>query len=417
MMATATYPRRNRADSLTWVRNLLREELASYPGRRALVTRMVLAATLDMVINMTFQIPFGAYGALYTLTLSREHPQVTLQAAKTLVASFSFGIVYTLVGAIIFSGDPVLRLLWVLLTLFLVFFGLKVVSNYTAAARFGYLLAITIPIWDQPITAEQKIVRTLWAVGAVFIASAITVVTEFIFARIRPVDAVTSALVERLRWIASLLRSLSRQSQETESENQVARLAILGTSRMRQDLLRCNDSSEVKQQIGATIAMVGRLIDLAANLAQFRTEMSSADPHRLESLATRIETLSDDLIRKEIPDHPSAAVEAAAAANVPILGEMESTVSLISQFLAGFASPTGYLPPPERQQPAKQLLVPDALSNPAYLRFAIRGGLAASLCYLIYNLIAWKGISTAVTPCLLTALTTLRARRQHQNPT
>ncbi len=307
-----------------------------------------------------------------------------------------------------------LRLLWVLLTLFLIFFGLKVVSNYTAAARFGYLLAITIPIWDQPITAEQKVVRTLWAVGAVSIASAITVVTEFIFARIQPVDALTSALVERLRWIACLLRSLSRQSQETESESQVARFAILGTSRMRQDLLRSSDSSEVKQQMGATIAMVGRLIDLAANLAQFRTEMSSADAHRLECLATRIETLSNDLIRKEIPDHPSAAVEAVAAAKVPILGEMERTVSLISEVLAGFASPTGYLPPPERQQPAKQLLVRDAFSNPDYLRFAIRGGLAASLCYLIYNLIAWKGISTAVTTCILTALTTIGASRQKQ---
>jgi multidrug resistance protein MdtO len=414
MMATAAYQRWNRADSLTWVRNLLREELAPYPGRYTLVARMLFAATLDMVINMTFQVPFGNYGAVYTLTLSRENPQVTLQAAKTLTVSFSFAAVYTLVGAIFFSGDPVLRLLWVFLTLFLIFFGLKVVSNYTAAASFGFLLAATIPIWDQPITAEQKVVQTLWAVASVSIASAITVLVEFIYARTQPVDAVTSALVERLRWTVSLLRSLSRQTQETESENQVVRLAILGTSRMRQDLLRSSDSSEVKQQIGATIAMVGRLIDLAANLAQFRTEMSSADLRRLESLATRIESLSSDLNRKEIPDHPSAAVEAAAVANIPILGEMERNVSLISEVLAGFASPTSYLPSPQRQHQAKQLLVPDAFSNPDYLRFAIRGGLAASLCYLLYNLIAWQGISTAVTTCVMTALTTIGASRQKQ---
>ena len=48
------------------------------------------------------------------------------------------------------------------------------------------------------------------------------------------------------------------------------------------------------------------------------------------------------------------------------------------------------------------------------MRFGIRGGLAASLCYLTYNLIAWPGISTAVATCLLTALTTVGGSRQKQ---
>jgi multidrug resistance protein MdtO len=65
-----------------------------------------------------------------------------------------------------------------------------------------------------------------------------------------------------------------------------------------------------------------------------------------------------------------------------------------------------------RDQTPSPFFVPDAFSNPAYVRFGIRGGLAASFCYLIYNLVAWQGISTAVTTCLLTALTTIGASRQ-----
>lgn len=206
-MATVAYSKSYLPDSLVWVRNLLREELTPYPGRSALVARMVFAASLVMVINMTFQVPFGAYGALYAFTLSREHPQVTLKAAKTIIVSFCFAALYALVGAILFSGDPTLRLLWALFTLFLIFFGLKVVSNYTAAARFGYLLVITIPVWDRQITGEQKVVETLWAVGAISFASAITVVIELIYARLQPTDTVTLALVERLRYVSAFLRS------------------------------------------------------------------------------------------------------------------------------------------------------------------------------------------------------------------
>jgi multidrug resistance protein MdtO len=45
----------------------LKEELIPYPGRAALVGRMVLAATLTMLITLTFRLPYGAYGAIYAL--------------------------------------------------------------------------------------------------------------------------------------------------------------------------------------------------------------------------------------------------------------------------------------------------------------------------------------------------------------
>jgi multidrug resistance protein MdtO len=44
----------------------------------------------------------------------------------------------------------------------------------------------------------------------------------------------------------------------------------------------------------------------------------------------------------------------------------------------------------------------------------MKGCLAASLCYIIYNVIDWPGISTAVTTCLVTALSTIGPSRQKQ---
>lgn len=59
-------------------------------------------------------------------------------------------------------------------------------------------------------------------------------------------------------------------------------------------------------------------------------------------------------------------------------------------------------------------LVRGALSNPEHLKFALRGTLAASLSYFIFNSLFWPGISTAVTTCLLTALSTVGASHQKQ---
>jgi multidrug resistance protein MdtO len=48
------------------------------------------------------------------------------------------------------------------------------------------------------------------------------------------------------------------------------------------------------------------------------------------------------------------------------------------------------------------------------MQFALKGCLAASLCYVVYNAVAWPGINTAVTTCLLTALSTIGSSRQKQ---
>ena len=413
MMATLASTISPLPNSLAWLRDLLREELAPYPGRGALVARMVFAASIVMVINMTFQIPYGAYGAIYALILSREDPDATLRATKTMIVSFSFAAVYALVGAVFFSGEPTLRLLWVLATLFLVFFALKAVSDSAAAFRFGYLLIITIPLWDRRISAEQKVVQTLWAVGAVSFATIITTIVEFVYARLRPVNSLTTALIERLQSTASLLQSLSKGIAAPSSERQLIRLAMLGTSRMRRDLLHSSYSPESTQQMGAVVALVGSLVDLGANLSSLTARLSNTDLHRLGRLADRIEALSSDLLSRRTLRRLET-IEEDPATTVPLLQEMEKTVSLIAEVMSGSDSLLGNQPPMTREQTPKPFFVPDAFSNPAYVRFGIRGGFAASLCYLAYNLVAWPGISTAVTTCLVTALTTIGASRQKQ---
>jgi multidrug resistance protein MdtO len=98
---------------------------------------------------------------------------------------------------------------------------------------------------------------------------------------------------------------------------------------------------------------------------------------------------------------------------VPLLREMENVVRLISQAFAGSRSMDEYLPSSD-DTPRLKLFAADALFNPEHFKFALKGCFAASVSYIIYNAIGWPGISTAVTTCLLTALSTIGVSRQKQ---
>ena len=172
-MATVAVPAA-RSRTFAWLRALVRDELAPYPGRGAVVSRMVLSASIVMLINMTFQIPYGAYAANYGLTISRENADATLRDVRTSVLGFLAGAAYVLLGSILFASDTFLRVPWVLVSFFLMFWLLSALANYRAAARFGYLVAITIPLWDEIVGAEQKVTGTLWAIGSLSLAYFVT---------------------------------------------------------------------------------------------------------------------------------------------------------------------------------------------------------------------------------------------------
>jgi multidrug resistance protein MdtO len=99
---------------------------------------------------------------------------------------------------------------------------------------------------------------------------------------------------------------------------------------------------------------------------------------------------------------------------IPFAAEMEKTVQLMKAALTGAQPLRVFAPQPVSGEPPPTFFVRDALTNVAHIQFAVKGCLTASLCYIIYNGLDWPGISTAVTTCFLTALSTVGSSRQKQ---
>jgi multidrug resistance protein MdtO len=399
--------------SAAWFRDFLKDELRPYPERAALVARMVIAATIVMLITMTFRMPYGAYAALYAFTISRESPQTIGKAVTSIVVAFALGGVYVLMSALVFLGDPLLRLLWVIGSLFMSFCAISTMTNYGASSRFGYLIVITVPLWDTQIPTELRVEDTLWAVWAITIASVIAGLGGLVFEAIRPGDELVRSIAERLAAVEELLAYYSADRPvDDKTEKRVTQLAMLGTSRLRRSLRRSTYPEQYREQTGAVVVLAGRLVDIAANLT--RIQVASVDLQRIGGLAASIASIHADLLSGRVPARIEFNGNSEPSGGAPLLREMEQTVPLIPAVFSGSGSITGNVPSAPADERPSRLFVADALSNPEHLKFGLKGCLAASLCYIIYNSVDWPGISTAITTCLLTALTTVGASRQKQ---
>ena len=412
-MASAAQPSAA-SNGLRWLWDWLRDELAPYSGRAFLVARIVTAATLVMILGMTYRLPYAAFGAIYAVILSRESVEATANAVRQVVIGFVIAGAYIIFGLMIALADPMLRFLWISAGFLAGFWAMSSLRNYAAASRFGYLVSITVTLWDRNIPQAAKVENTLWAVGVIAFAAIVTLLTEIVFAAFRRSDDLIDPLAERLTCVEEVLRyHVAGDPVNPGHRAALARLAMTGTSRLRQRLRRRGLDPQYAAAMGAVVALVGRLVDLAANLPHFTRRAPEMDRKRIEKVAKGIREIREVLTGGSIPQLPKLAV-GDTSSNVPLLGEIEQTVALIPEAFRGAPSLRVFAPSTPADEASARPSVTGPLLHPEHLKFAVRGCLASTSCYVIFNGLSWPEISTAVTTCFLTALTTIGASHQKQ---
>jgi multidrug resistance protein MdtO len=375
---------------------------------------MTIAATLMMIVNMTFRIPFAAYGTLYAFNISREQPENTVRAVTITVVAFAVSVSYILVGAMFFLHDPNLRLVWVIATFFVMFFALSALTNNTAAARFGYLVIVTIPAWDRHIPVGDKVEQTLWAFWAISLASVIAAAVPLIYAELKSRDRLLQPIADRLHAIRSLLDSYAAGTPPDEkTEKQIVNFALAGQSALRQTVQHAAYLPQYRDQTGTVVTLVGRLIDLAANMIALPISIAAHERSRIRSLAAGIGDIRSDLLAARIP-HLESNADTVTGHGDTLLDEMESTLALFPEVVAATLLRDSDVPRQPGRISTLSFFKPDAFTNPEHIRFGLKGCLAASLCYVFYTATAWPGINTAITTCFLTALSTIGSSHQKQ---
>lgn len=412
-MATASVriPRNDRFT--TWFPDFLKKELSPYPGRGAVVARTVIAATLTMILIVTFRIPGGAIGALCAFILSREDLASTAKSAGLLVAAFVLGGLFAPLGACFFAAEPMTHFLWEGVSLLISFFLLKTLTNYAVAIALTLLSTNILSIWYLPGPVERNIKLTLWQIAAAVVGCLVTFAVEAVFHALYPRNELIEGIDFRLKEIQAQMECYAAGNQlPSERGNRLAQFGVIGVGGLRRQLARTNYEQLYRTRMSTLVSLTGRSIDFAAALSA----SSSSLPPELRPRADRLaRTIADIRHCLETNGEPcESAFEPESGLANPLLFELESMVSLMPSIFSRNNAVDPRLESLEGPPVPNRIFVHDAFSNPEHMRFVLGGTLAAMICYVIYVSLDWPGISTAVTTCVLTALTNVGASRQKQ---
>jgi multidrug resistance protein MdtO len=415
-------------DAGKWFWGFLKTELAPYPGRAWVVGRVTIAATLVMLVIMTFQIPSGFLGAIFVLFLSRENPTATFVSGLKAIAAFMLATLYTLIGAAMFVADPLTHFLAVGVSLLVSFFLISIANDYGTAVAFGFTIAGAIPLWDRnTLNINDRVSNTLWLGGVVAIGIVITVAVEYVFRRVHPATDLTEGIEHRLQTVETVLRCAAAEKPlDGASVKSLSLYSSVGTARLRRLILRSQYGQHFKSQLGTAVALLGQLVDVAFNFQRALEEraktagtedpashIDAADKERCRRLADAIDQLGKALAEKRIAEKMQLSAQPEPS-QLPFLSAMERIVALMPDAFSGSSTMKELATAPLDEEPPTQFFARDAFSNPAHVQFAVRGTMAAMATYIIYTAIDWPGLSTCIATCIITALSTIGSSRQKQ---
>src|SRR5271170_925591 len=257
----------SRTASWLWLREFIRWEVAPYPGRLNTVVRMTIAATLVMIIVVTFRIPNAALAGLFSILLARENLAVTWRGGQLFVLGFALASLYTLLGMMLFRGYPITHFFWVVGSLYLVFFVIRTTTNYAAALAFAIPIGVALPVWDRPLPSELQVEGALWPIVIIAVGAGATVATEALYRIFDRSDPLITFGDDLLLAVQQVVESLASHHAPPEPVlDRVLQYDMIGTGRLRTTLQRQGVDPTRRAQRSALISLAGRLISLAAEL-------------------------------------------------------------------------------------------------------------------------------------------------------
>jgi multidrug resistance protein MdtO len=407
----------NKRDGSIGAIDFLRNELAPKPGRLSDVIRITALTLIVLVIEETFRLPLPAYAAYIVFFASLEDKASTAFIGVVLIISHTVAI-FTALGVYTLSiGEFGIRLpMMTLLTFVGVFFS-RVCTVPPAAFVLGFISTMALTMIDvipslAPLPTAEIVTQTVlwyWLVGLMPLA---LVVAGNLLTGRDPAGLFRRSLAARLDATGRVLLVGHRPHPKLCAR--INELIRAGTT----DLLRYLKMSGLLQKPSprqsaddrALIARTHELVTLANEWAAIQPSGPSlrADAAAcgtlLRSLARSInEGMTSQLQRPSLTLDQRSWQEDRPAALV--LERLIDILTWLPELLAERADADLAAQEPQAAPPAKrQILIPDAFSNPDHQRFALKVTLCVISAYITYNLLDWPNIRTSVITCFFVTL-------------
>jgi len=396
--------------------DFLHRELAPTPGRGRATFRLTLACVVATIPILTHRIPHALVVMIVMYLVTQE------DTAATLVGSVLGAIGVTVgLGAALLVWMVALDIAWLRIVCFVAFLfvGLflkrvLVIGALGSAIGLPGALAMVLPDVG-PLPPESLVEFVLWLWLCVTLGLAVNLGVQLLLAQGDPLTLLQRELETRLRLVENALRDLSgaRNFAPAPSAMSLDAFATAGMSRplalLKTASLTNARARQRHETLATTITLVDRLVTDAGALRLLVSSTPSAPVTEslvrvADACARSRQALEHQWSQTEAPA-PSIPVDLSAATPPP-LADMQRTLEQLS-VVARIESTN-----PTTKEPGPHLLLPDATTNPEYVQFAIKGALAALICYVLFVGFDYPGIYTSVVTCFVVSLSTIGSSNQ-----
>jgi multidrug resistance protein MdtO len=394
----------------------LRRELAPTPGRGSKTFRLTLACLAATIPILTHHIPHGLIVMILMYLITQEDTAATVIGSILSVVGATLGLGLALLAWRISLDIVWLRLCFLVAFLFGGLFLKRVLTISALGSAIGLPAALVMILPDiLPPSPEVLVEFVLWLWWCITLGLSVNVGVQLLLSRGDPLSLLQRELATRLETVAQTLRRLAGERVAVPEHDSLRSLAIAGMSRPLALLKTASVihvwAHERHEGLSAIITLTDRLVTSALALETLPDLPQESRLHaRLLNVADGCERMRRAFNELRLPDDWVAlADEKNAPPPFPLL-ETERTLDQIALAVPRYSEELSHSDAAPAEK--RSLFLPDAFENPEYVRFAIKGTLAALICYVVFIGFDYPGIYTSVITCFVVALSTIGASNQ-----
>ncbi len=391
--------------------DFLRRELLPTPGRGGATVRITLACLITITLVLMFRMPHSLVAFVVIYLITQEDTAATVLGSILGWVALTLGFGTAVLALELSLGTPWLRICFFAGYFFVGLFLKRALTVGAIGSALGVPTALAM-IWPDiaPPSAEVVVEFVLWLWWCATLGLAINVGVQLLLSPGHPLSLLRRELDMRLRAVEHALR---RRADQTSAEPPPPSLGTLSIAGMTRPAAFLKTASLVHswarahhESLAALITLADRLVTAASALEALASESVTFDEAvRLRRAAEGCRQLRQGLQEWQRPQFAQwvgLSPEQASAKGSP-LADVERTLDEIALAMPG----AGVLP---AHRPG--FFVPDAFENRNYVRFAIKGTLAALICYLAFIGFDYPEIYTCVITVFVVALSTIGASNQ-----
>lgn len=398
--------------------DLFWHEMAPTPGRWQAALRITLSCLICTVPIMAFHLQQPLIVMVLMFAISKEDTTTTLLGTIMGIIGFTIGCAGLLAFYLCALDLEWLRVLAVPAFIALGLFLNRVVTVGPLGTAISLPLAIGM-ITPDTVSSSEYLNRYpfyFWWAGVLGLS--VNLAVQYLLNPKTSHWVLVHGMAARLDAVEAMLRRRAMGETRQTSRSSISSFAFTGAAEQLR-LLKLAGIVEplLKQrqlQFTAEIILMDRLVTAAAALENWPpVSGNDSKKERLLRVADACALWRSAIRENRAPNLSTLPPEERSGdpghEPLPLLAEMERVVQLLPQAYNADKLPEELVLPPARKGGA---FAPDAFTNPEYVHFAVKGALAAFICYLIFTMFAYQGIYTSVITCVVCSLSTIGASAQ-----